>query len=118
MTDEFDDIEDIDDGIGNRRDVVDDSDESDDFGAEGNRIVGGRARAVAEHVARFIADEPDAVEVVTEERGGEVKLLIHAAPSDMGRLIGKRGRVIQAVRQLVRAAGAAEGVKANVDIVE
>jgi predicted RNA-binding protein YlqC (UPF0109 family) len=36
----------------------------------------------------------------------------------MGRLIGKRGRVIQALRQVVRAAGAAEGIKATVDVVE
>ena len=49
---------------------------------------------------------------------GEVALLVHANPDDMGRLIGKRGRVIQALRQLVRAAGTADGVKANVDIVE
>ena len=44
--------------------------------------------------------------------------MVHANPSDMGRLIGKRGRVIQALRQLVRAAGTADGVKANVDIAE
>ena len=43
---------------------------------------------------------------------------MHANPDDMGRLIGRRGRVIQALRQLVRAAGSADGVKANVDIAE
>ena len=53
-----------------------------------------------------------------ERRGGEVSLLVHANPDDMGRLIGRRGRVIQALRQLVRAAGSADGVKANVDIAE
>ena len=52
------------------------------------------------------------------ERQGEVALLVRANPNDMGRLIGKRGRVIQSLRQLVRAAGTADGVKANVDIVE
>ena len=67
---------------------------------------------------RSIADEPDAIEVDVVERRDEVTLLVHADRSDMGRLIGKRGRVIQALRQVVRAAGAAEGIKATVDVVE
>ena len=45
-------------------------------------------------------------------------LLIRTSPDDMGRLIGRRGRVIQALRQVTRAAGTAEGVKANVDVLE
>jgi predicted RNA-binding protein YlqC (UPF0109 family) len=100
-----------------------DDDYVDEIGAEGNRIdedpVGSaRAVAVTEYVTRNLADDPDAIEVDVEERGDEVALMVHANPSDMGRLIGKRGRVIQALRQLVRAAGTADGVKANVDIVE
>jgi predicted RNA-binding protein YlqC (UPF0109 family) len=100
-------------------DLDDDDDiEDDEIAPEGNRIVGARAQAVVEPVTRNVADDADAIEVEVEERRGEVALLVHANPSDMGRLIGKRGRVIQALRQLVRAAGAAEGVKANVDVVE
>lgn len=102
--------------------MSDDDNDFDDFddeiAPEGNRIVGGKCRAVVEHVARSIAEEPDAVEVDVEERRGEVTLLIRTSPSDMGRLIGKRGRVIQALRQVVRAAGTAEGVKAGVDVLE
>jgi len=93
-------------------------DDVDEIAPEGNRIVGARARAVVEHVARAVAEDPDAVEVDLEERPGEVQLLIRTNPSDMGRLIGKRGRVIQALRQVTRAAGAAEGVKADVDVLE
>jgi uncharacterized protein len=96
----------------------DDDDYEDEIGAEGNRIVGGRARAVVEFVTRNLAEEPDAVEVELEERRGEIVLLVHASPSDMGRLIGRRGRVVQALRQLTRAAGAAEGVRATVDVAE
>jgi predicted RNA-binding protein YlqC (UPF0109 family) len=100
-------------------DDYEDDDYEDEVGAEGNRIVGARARAVTEHVTRNLADDPDAIEVEVEERrGGEIALLVHANPDDMGRLIGRRGRVIQALRQLVRAAGSADGVKANVDIAE
>jgi uncharacterized protein len=110
-------------------DYIEDGSAEDDFvdeiAAEGNRIDeddepagSARALAVTEYVTRNLADDPDAIEVDVEARGGEVALMVHANPSDMGRLIGKRGRVIQALRQLVRAAGTADGVKANVDIVE
>jgi predicted RNA-binding protein YlqC (UPF0109 family) len=105
--------------------LVNDDDFVDEIAAEGNRIdeddaaLGSpRALAVTEYVTRNLADDPDAIEVDVDERGDEVALMVHANPSDMGRLIGKRGRVIQALRQLVRAAGTADGVKANVDIVE
>jgi predicted RNA-binding protein YlqC (UPF0109 family) len=47
-----------------------------------------------------------------------VTLLIHASQGDMGRIIGKRGRVIQALRQLGRAAGSTEGVRITVDVAE
>jgi uncharacterized protein len=116
QVDEYDDLEDDD---FDDDDLEDDDDlDDDEIAPEGNRIVGARAQAVVEHVTRNVADDADAIEVEVEERRGEVALLVHANPSDMGRLIGKRGRVIQALRQLVRAAGAAEGVKANVDVVE
>jgi uncharacterized protein len=96
----------------------DDDDFEDEVAGEGNRIVGGRAKAVVEYIARYLAEEPDAVDVDLEERRGEVVLLVHASPSDMGRLIGRRGRVVQAMRQLTRAASAAEGVRATVDVAE
>ena len=95
-----------------------DDEDADEIAPEGNRIIGARARAVVEHVSHNVAEEPEAVEIDVSERRDEVQLLVHASPSDMGRLIGKRGRVIQALRQVVRAAGASEGVKANVDVVE
>jgi predicted RNA-binding protein YlqC (UPF0109 family) len=118
-----DDFEDEIAGEGNRIDDAPasqfDDEIGDEVGAEGNRIVGARAKAVVEHIAKALAEEPDAVEVDVQEKGGdEVFLLVHASPSDMGRLIGRRGRVIQAMRQVTRAAGAAEGVKAGVDVAE
>ena len=95
-----------------------DDDFEDEIAGEGNRIVGGKAKAVVEYVARYLAEEPDAVEVDLQERRGEIMLLVHASPSDMGRLIGRRGRVVQALRQLTRAASASEGVRATVDVAE
>jgi predicted RNA-binding protein YlqC (UPF0109 family) len=83
-----------------------------------NQVEGGAAKAVAEHVARSIVDDPDAVVVdVAADRAG-VRLSLHVAPGDMGRIIGKRGRVAQALRSLVRAAAAKDGTDASVDIVD
>jgi predicted RNA-binding protein YlqC (UPF0109 family) len=84
----------------------------------GNRAPGGLARAVLEHVARSIVDEPGSVEIDVSEARGAVRLSLHVAPGDMGRVIGRRGRVAQAIRILVRAAAAREGTDALVDIVD
>lgn len=78
-----------------------------------------RAEAVVEHVVRSLATEPEAVRVEAEPGSrGDVALRVHADPSDLGRIIGRRGRVIQAVRQVARAAGALDEVTTTVDVVE
>ena len=95
---------------------VDDEDDVDDDA--GNRVVGAIPRNVVDYLARQLVDEPDAVVVEADEGRGRVDLRLHVAPDDMGKIIGKRGRVAQAVRTVVRAAGAREGVEASVDIVD
>jgi predicted RNA-binding protein YlqC (UPF0109 family) len=115
-SDEFDDEDDLDLSMEDDDDVEDDDVE---IGAEGNRIVGGVPKGVLEYVARNIVDDPDGVFVETSERrGGEVELRLHVSPSDMGKVIGRRGRVAQALRQVVAAAGTKEGVRASLDIVD
>ena len=110
-SDEFDDEDDVDLSV--------EDDDVDEIGAEGNRIVGGVPKGVLEYVARNIVDDPDGVFVETSERrGGEVELRLHVSPSDMGKVIGRRGRVAQALRQVVAAAGTREGVRASLDIVD
>ena|SRR5487761_1926000 len=115
-----DDAEEFDDELDD--DFADDAVDEDVAGADSadevNRVEGGTAKAVAEHVARSIVDDPDAVSVdVAADRAG-VRLSLHVAPGDMGRIIGKRGRVAQALRSLVRAAAAKDGTDASVDIVD
>jgi predicted RNA-binding protein YlqC (UPF0109 family) len=90
----------------------------DEIGAEGNRLVGAVPKTVLEYIATSLADDPDGVFVDVEEGRGDVMLRLHVAPGDMGRVIGKHGRVAQAIRQVVRAAGAREGIRASVDIVD
>jgi predicted RNA-binding protein YlqC (UPF0109 family) len=94
---------------------VDDDNVDDD---EGNRVVGALPRAVLEYLAKSIVDDEESVVVEAEEGRGGLTLRLHVAPDDMGRVIGRRGRVAQAIRTLVRAAGAREGVDAQVDIVD
>jgi predicted RNA-binding protein YlqC (UPF0109 family) len=94
----------------------DDIDAVDDMA--GNRVTAAIPRAVLEFVARSIVDDPDGVVIETEERRGGIELRLHVSPDDMGRIIGRRGRVAQAIRTLVRAAGAREGVDTTVDIVD
>lgn len=94
--------------------IDDDSDDDDDA----NHEVGGIAHAVLDHLARSIVDDPESVVIETEDTRHGVKLLLHVAPEDMGRVIGRRGRIAQAIRTVVRAAGAREGIDASVDIVD
>lgn len=76
-------------------------------------------RDLIEFIARNLVDDPDQVEVEEfEEDDGEIVLELTVAPDDMGKVIGKRGRVARALRQLVRAAAAREGLHATVDIVD
>ncbi len=122
-SDEFDDEEDDELALLDEDDDLDDDDEDDDdlpdeVGAEGNRLVGGLPKGVLEYLARNIVDDPDAVFVETSEGRGEVELRLHVAPGDMGKVIGRRGRVAQALRQVVAAAGSREGVRASLDIVD
>jgi predicted RNA-binding protein YlqC (UPF0109 family) len=97
-------------------DELDDAEELDEV--DGNQASGAVARAVLEYLARSIVDDPDSVVVEAEEGRGSVSLRLHVAPDDMGRVIGRRGRVAQAIRTVVRAAGAREGLEADVDIVD
>jgi predicted RNA-binding protein YlqC (UPF0109 family) len=73
---------------------------------------------VLEFIATSLADDPSAVSVEVSERQGKVVLSLSVGPDDMGRIIGRRGRTAQAIRALVGAAGARDGVTTSVDIVD
>jgi hypothetical protein len=85
-----------------------------------NRVPGGTARAVLEYVVRRIVDEPGAVGVETSGGGDgqAVRLRLEVAPSDVGRVIGRRGRTAQAIRAVTRAAAARDGEEVFVDIAD
>jgi uncharacterized protein len=74
-------------------------------------------KALVEYVARSVADKPAEVEVVAIDRGrGTVAVKVKMADEDMGRLIGKAGRNIEALRTLVRVASLRERKRVFVDL--
>ncbi len=84
----------------------------------GNRVEGATARAVVSYLVGSIAADADAVRIDDDVRGSSVRFEVHVAPEDMGRVIGRRGRVAQAIRTVVAAAGARDGVQTSVDIAD
>jgi predicted RNA-binding protein YlqC (UPF0109 family) len=104
--------------------TIDDGDvEFDDVNEVGNDVGNDvekaeTATAVLEFIAKSLAEDPTAVSIEVSERSGKVILSLSVGPNDMGRIIGRRGRTAQAIRALVGAAGAREGVTTSVDIVD
>ncbi len=96
----------------------DDFDDIDDEYDEVNRVAGATARNVLVYIAKAIVEDPESVEVEVEEHHRSVNLRLHVDPNDLGRVIGRRGRVAQSIRTVVRAAGARDGINAHVDIVD
>jgi predicted RNA-binding protein YlqC (UPF0109 family) len=75
-------------------------------------------KEVLEYIARALVDDPEGVDVTVVEGERSVILQLRVAPDDMGKVIGKRGRIARAIRSVVRAAGTREGVSTMVEIVE
>ena len=71
-----------------------------------------------DYVARKLVDEPDAVRVEEVEEGDALVLRLHVAPDDVGKVIGRQGRIARALRTLVRAGGAQEGRRIVLEIVD
>ena len=75
-----------------------------------------------EELVRFIAkslvDDPDSVKVSSREDGSSVVIELSVAPADMGKVIGRQGRIAKAIRTVVKAASVKEDKKYMVEIVE
>jgi uncharacterized protein len=76
------------------------------------------AELVAE-LARRLVDEPDAVRVEElEEEDGTLLLRLHVAEGDVGKVIGRQGRLVRALRTIVRAGGVDAGRRLQLEIVD
>ena len=67
-------------------------------------------------LARSLVDDPDRVEVSGTEAGSRVDLELRVAPDDMGRVIGRQGRTIRAIRTVVKAASVKLGKRVSVEV--
>lgn len=70
-----------------------------------------------EYVARSLVDNPDGVSVEVHERADEVELVLSVDEPDMGRVIGRDGRIANAIRSLLRVMGSRDGVHVELEIV-
>ncbi len=67
-------------------------------------------------LAKALVENPDAVEVETVEEEDRTVIKLHVAQDDMGRVIGKQGRIAKAIRTIIRSAATRENKKVTVDI--
>jgi predicted RNA-binding protein YlqC (UPF0109 family) len=72
---------------------------------------------LVEYLAKGLVDKPDEVRVERVERDGAVVLELHVAADDVGKVIGRQGRIARALRTVVRASGARSNERALLEIV-
>lgn len=70
------------------------------------------------YIARNLVDNPDAVSVTEYPGESETVLELRVAPEDMGKVIGRQGRIAKEIRTVIRAYAQRTGVKVSVDIVD
>lgn len=68
------------------------------------------------YIAQNLVDNPDQVEVYEQVGDGEVSLELRVAPEDMGKVIGRQGRIAKWIRVLMRSVGQRQGARVSVEI--
>jgi uncharacterized protein len=93
-------------------------DEEREFDGNGGDDVVGRAAAVLKYIVERIVDDPSQISIgaTTDDRGPV--LLLSVAEDDRGKVIGRQGRIVQAIRTIVKAATVGTGERVNVEIVD
>lgn len=74
-------------------------------------------KELVEVVAKALVDNPDEVVVTEKNEGRNTVIELHVAASDMGKVIGKQGRIAKAIRSVVKAASSKENQRVDVEIV-
>ena len=75
-------------------------------------------KELVEIIAKSLVDNPQEVVVYEKEKDGDILLELHVAQEDMGKVIGKQGRIAKAIRAVVKAAASKEEKKVIVDIAQ
>ena len=72
---------------------------------------------LVEVIAKALVENPDEVVVTEKEDGKNITVELHVAPSDMGKVIGKQGRIAKAIRSVVKAASSKDNKRVDVEII-
>jgi predicted RNA-binding protein YlqC (UPF0109 family) len=73
-------------------------------------------KELIEYIAKAIADDPDSVVVTETEEEDRILIRLEIAPEDKGKIIGRQGRVVQAMRTLLRVSAVKKGTRATLEI--
>ena len=74
-------------------------------------------KELVEVLAKALVDNPDEVIVTEKTEGKNVIVELHVAASDMGKVIGRQGRIAKAIRSVVKAASSKDNIRVDVEIV-
>ena len=74
-------------------------------------------KELVEVIAKALVENPDEVVVTQKEEGKNIIVELHVAPSDMGKVIGKQGRIAKAIRTVVKAASSKGNKRVDVEII-
>ena len=74
-------------------------------------------KELVEVIAKALVDNPNEVEVIEKGEGKNVTIELHVAAGDMGKVIGKQGRIAKAIRSVVKAASSKDNKKVDVEII-
>lgn len=74
-------------------------------------------KELVEVIAKALVDYPEEVVVTQKEEGRSIVIELHVASSDMGKVIGKQGRIAKAIRSVVKAASSRENKRVDVEII-
>ncbi|MBQ9387106.1 MAG: KH domain-containing protein [Lachnospiraceae bacterium] len=75
-------------------------------------------KKLVEVIAKALVNDPDAVVVAEQVKDDEIILTLTVAPADMGKVIGKQGRIAKAIRSVLKAAATKEEKRVVLDIIE
>lgn len=75
-------------------------------------------KEILTYIVANLVSQPDAISITESIEGDEVTYALHVAPEDMGRVIGRHGRIAKEIRTLMKAAGNRENKKVSVDICD